>query len=108
MSGIHHVTAISGKATRNFDFNTRVLGLPCVKQTVNFDDPGMYHLCYGERDNYEIYFVAHPRDRNGTLRCLLRCNTVWRQCAASGQFQPIGAEPGMSAIYPIATKMQNR
>ena len=26
MSGIHHVTAISGRADRNLDFYTRVLG----------------------------------------------------------------------------------
>jgi len=48
MSGIHHVTAISGKAERNLDFHTRVLGLRLVKKTVNFDDPGTYHLYYGD------------------------------------------------------------
>jgi glyoxalase family protein len=53
MSGIHHVTAISGRATRNFDFYTQVLGLRFVKKTVNFDDPGTYHLYYGDR-------VGHP------------------------------------------------
>jgi glyoxalase family protein len=53
MSGIHHVTAISGKATRNFDFYTHVLGLRFVKKTVNFDDPGTYHLYYGDE-------VGHP------------------------------------------------
>jgi len=45
MSGIHHVTAIAG---RNLDFFTRVLGLRLVKKTVNFDDPGTYHLYYGD------------------------------------------------------------
>jgi glyoxalase family protein len=49
MTGIHHVTAISGKAERNFDFYTQVLGLRFVKKTVNFDDPGTYHLYYGDR-----------------------------------------------------------
>jgi glyoxalase family protein len=48
MSGIHHVTAISGNATRNLDFYTRILGLRFVKKTVNFDDPGTYHLYYGD------------------------------------------------------------
>jgi glyoxalase family protein len=48
MSGIHHVTAISGPADRNLDFFTRVLGLRLVKKTVNFDDPGTYHLYYGD------------------------------------------------------------
>jgi len=53
MPGIHHVTAISGKPTRNLDFYTRILGLRCVKKTVNFDDPGTYHLYYGDE-------VGHP------------------------------------------------
>ncbi len=47
-NGIHHVTAISGPAWRNLDFYTRVLGLRLVKKTVNFDDPGTYHLYYGD------------------------------------------------------------
>ena len=47
-SPIHHVTAISGPAARNLDFYTRVLGMRLVKKTVNFDDPGTYHLYYGE------------------------------------------------------------
>lgn len=53
MSGLHHVTAICGQATRNLDFYTRTLGLRFVKRTVNFDDPGTYHLYYGDR-------VGHP------------------------------------------------
>ena len=48
MPGIHHVTAISGAPERNLDFYTRVLGLRLVKKTVNFDDPGTYHLYYGD------------------------------------------------------------
>jgi glyoxalase family protein len=47
-NGIHHVTAIAGPARRNVDFYTRVLGLRLVKKTVNFDDPGSYHLYYGD------------------------------------------------------------
>ncbi|MGH3089099.1 MAG: ring-cleaving dioxygenase [Rubrobacteraceae bacterium] len=46
--GIHHVTAISGEAQRNVDFYVGVLGLRMVKKTVNFDDPGTYHLYYGD------------------------------------------------------------
>jgi glyoxalase family protein len=47
-NGIHHVTAFSGPAARNVDFYTEVLGLRLVKKTVNFDDPGTYHLYYGD------------------------------------------------------------
>jgi glyoxalase family protein len=46
--GIHHVTAIAGPALRNLDFYTRTLGLRLVKKTVNFDDPGTYHLYFGD------------------------------------------------------------
>jgi glyoxalase family protein len=52
MTGIHHVTAISGKAARNLDFYTHVLGLRLVKKTVNFDDPGTYHLYYGDSEGH--------------------------------------------------------
>lgn len=47
-NGIHHVTAISGSTHRNLDFYTGTLGLRLVKKTVNFDDPGTYHLYYGD------------------------------------------------------------
>ena len=47
-NGLHHVTAIAGPASRNLEFYTRVLGLRLVKKTVNFDDPGTYHLYYGD------------------------------------------------------------
>jgi glyoxalase family protein len=47
-NGIHHVTAIAGPARRNIEFYTRTLGLRLVKRTVNFDDPGTYHLYYGD------------------------------------------------------------
>ncbi|MFN4130286.1 MAG: VOC family protein [Paracoccaceae bacterium] len=46
--GIHHVTAISGAPQPNVDFFTGVLGQKLVKKTVNFDDPGTYHLYYGD------------------------------------------------------------
>jgi glyoxalase family protein len=46
--GIHHVTAISGPAHRNLRFYAETLGLRLVKKTVNFDDPGTYHLYYGD------------------------------------------------------------
>ena len=46
--GIHHVTAIAGPARRNLGFYVGALGLRLVKKTVNFDDPGTYHLYYGD------------------------------------------------------------
>lgn len=45
--GIHHITAIVGHPQENVDFYAGVLGLRLVKKTVNFDDPGTYHLYFG-------------------------------------------------------------
>lgn len=47
-SGIHHITAVAGDPQANLDFYAGVLGLRFVKKTVNFDDPGTYHLYYGD------------------------------------------------------------
>ncbi|UTH02550.1 ring-cleaving dioxygenase [Macrococcoides canis] len=47
IKGIHHITAIVGHPQENVDFYEGVLGLRLVKKTVNFDDPGTYHLYFG-------------------------------------------------------------
>ncbi|WP_018700757.1 ring-cleaving dioxygenase [Amorphus coralli] len=49
VSGLHHITAISSSAQGNVDFFGKVLGLRLVKKTVNFDDPGTYHLYFADR-----------------------------------------------------------
>lgn len=46
--GIHHVTALCGDPQKNVNFYSGLLGLRLVKRTVNFDDPGTYHLYYGD------------------------------------------------------------
>src|SRR5260370_1186906 len=46
-AGIHHITGIAGSPRRHVEFYTRVLGLRMVKRTVNFDNPGTWHLYYG-------------------------------------------------------------
>lgn len=72
VAGIHHVTAISGESQRNVDFYAGVLGLRLVKRTVNFDDPGTYHLYYGDRTGSPgtiltfFPWAGLPRGRAGT------------------------------------------
>lgn len=46
--GLHHVTAVVGDPQENVDFYSGILGLRLVKKTVNFDDPGTYHLYFGD------------------------------------------------------------
>jgi glyoxalase family protein len=46
--GLHHITLVASNAQRTVDFYARVLGLRLVKTTVNFDDPGSYHLYFAD------------------------------------------------------------
>jgi glyoxalase family protein len=67
--GIHHVTAIARGPQVNLDFYTGVLGLRLVKRTVNFDDPGSYHLYYGDEVGSPgtiLTFFPWPRARLGS------------------------------------------
>ncbi len=72
INGLHHVTAIAADAQRNHGFWTEVLGLRFVKRTVNFDDPGTYHLYYGDEVGtpgtaLTFFPWRHlPRGREGT------------------------------------------
>jgi glyoxalase family protein len=68
LEGIHHVTAITGDAPRNVDFYARVLGLRLVKQTVNQDDPTVYHLFYADEDGdpgADLTFFEYPNAAPG-------------------------------------------
>jgi glyoxalase family protein len=48
IQGLHHITLVCKDARRTVDFYTQILGLRLVKKTVNFDDPGAYHLYFGD------------------------------------------------------------
>ncbi len=66
--GLHHITLVSSNAQRTVDFYTQVLGLRLVKQTVNFDDPGAYHLYFGDevgRPGTAITFFEWPQAERG-------------------------------------------
>ncbi|KOO46220.1 ring-cleaving dioxygenase [Priestia koreensis] len=47
-AGIHHISAIVGHPQENVDFYAGILGLRMIKKTINFDDPGTYHLYFGD------------------------------------------------------------
>ena len=70
-AGIHHVTAICRDPANNVAFYAGNLGLRMVKRTVNFDDPGIWHLYYGDeigRPGTALTFFAwgeQPAGRNG-------------------------------------------
>lgn len=105
--GIHHVTAICRDAQTNLDFYVGLLGLRLVKLTVNFDDPGVYHLYYGDRlgtPGSILTFFPYPgghssRPGNGqfisaTLKVPSGSLAYWAQRLASHgiEFREEGAE----------------
>lgn len=68
IQGIHHITLVCSNAQRTVDFYTQVLGQRLVKQTVNFDDPGSYHLYFGDEvgsPGSAITFFEWPRAPKG-------------------------------------------
>ncbi|KOP82689.1 ring-cleaving dioxygenase [Cytobacillus solani] len=68
--GIHHITAIVGHPQENVDFYAAVLGLRLVKRTVNFDDPGTYHLYFGNNEGKPgtiITFFPWPNAYKGKI-----------------------------------------
>jgi glyoxalase family protein len=68
LEGLHHISAITGDARRNLDFYTRVLGLRLTAKSVNQDDPGVYHLFYGDehaRPGADLTFFEYPGAKPG-------------------------------------------
>src|SRR5579863_1263976 len=68
--GIHHVTALAGDPQTNIDFYAGILGLRLVKRTVNFDDPGTYHLYYGDGQGHPgtiLTFFPWPGAARGRI-----------------------------------------
>ncbi|CAM5211410.1 Glyoxalase family protein OS=Ureibacillus acetophenoni OX=614649 GN=SAMN05877842_11243 PE=4 SV=1 [Ureibacillus acetophenoni] len=69
-TGIHHITAIVGHPQENVDFYAGILGLRLVKKTVNFDDPGTYHLYFGNEGGKPgsiITFFPWPNAYKGRI-----------------------------------------
>jgi glyoxalase family protein len=72
LTGLHHITAVTGRIADNLEFYTHVLGLRLVKRSVNQDDVSAYHLFYADRvgtPGTDMTFFDWPRigpNRRGT------------------------------------------
>lgn len=72
LKGIHHVTAITSSAEKNYEFFTNVLGMRLVKKTVNQDDIQTYHTFFADdqgsagTDMTFFDFPGIPKGRHGT------------------------------------------
>jgi glyoxalase family protein len=81
LEGIHHITAITGDAPGNVEFYAGVLGLRMIKQTVNQDDPTVYHLFYGDEDaspGADLTFFEYPGAAPGQAGSGMVHRIVWR------------------------------
>ncbi|MBP1906440.1 glyoxalase family protein [Paenibacillus turicensis] len=75
IKGIHHTSAFTASAAKNFHFYTEILGLRLVKKTVNQDNDSMYHLFYGDEAGsagtevtfFEIDHAGANRDGNNSI-----------------------------------------
>ena len=69
VTGIHHVTCISGDAQENLAFYSGTLGMRMVKRSVNQDSPDTYHLFYADGEGHpgaDLTFFPWPRMPRGT------------------------------------------
>ncbi|GAE37340.1 ring-cleaving dioxygenase [Halalkalibacter akibai] len=72
LKGLHHVTAITSSAEKNYEFFTFVLGMRLVKKTVNQDDIQTYHLFFADdkgsagTDMTFFDFPGIPKGSHGT------------------------------------------
>lgn len=68
LKGIHHVTAITSSAEKNYAFFTHVLGMRLVKKTVNQDDIQTYHLFFADDKGSagtDMTFFDFPNSQKG-------------------------------------------
>lgn len=67
--GLHHITVLAGSPKTNADFYINHLGMRMVKKSVNQDDPGTYHLFYGNEaasPGSSLTFFPWPRAHKGS------------------------------------------
>ena len=71
LTGIHHLTAVSGDIRTNYRFYTESLGMRLVKRSVNQDDVSAYHLFYADAvgtpgTDLTFFDWPMPREQRGT------------------------------------------
>lgn len=103
LTGLHHVTAVSGQIESNVEFYTQILGLRLVKKSVNQDDVSAYHLFYADKlgtPGTDITFFDWPQigpDQRGTdsiVGTAFRVSTREGLEFWAGRFDELGVQRG--------------
>lgn len=87
--GLHHITVLAGDPQINSSFYTNTLGMRMVKKSVNQDDPGTYHLFYGNEaatPGSSLTFFPWPRAHKGTTGSGEAVNVAFRVPNGSQDF----------------------
>ncbi|MEO1023487.1 MAG: ring-cleaving dioxygenase [Bacteroidota bacterium] len=87
--GLHHITVLAGDPAANADFYINKLGMRMVKKSVNQDDPGTYHLFYGNeaaQPGSSITFFPWPRAHKGVIGTGEAVNVAFQVPAGSEEF----------------------
>ena len=109
LEGLHHITAITADAPRNVDFYARLLGLRLVKKTVNFDQPDVYHLYYGDEtgtpgvDPDVLRVPVAPRAARPATARSTRSSGAWPPTTPSPSGTTASARPGSPPSATSAT-----
>ena len=101
--GLHHISIISADAQRTINFYTHVLGMRLVKQTVNFDDPGSYHLYFGDATGTPgtiVTFFEMAKRREGAPRASAAHTTSRLQSAEPRGAAEVEAPADRSRLSP--------
>jgi glyoxalase family protein len=87
--GLHHITALAGTPKTNAEFYIQQLGLRLIKKSVNQDDPGTYHLFYGNEQatpGSSLTFFPWPRAHKGTKGSGESVNVAFKVPEHSAEF----------------------
>lgn len=70
LTGLHHVTLVSGDLTRTTAFYRDVLGLTLLREGANDDDPGARHFWFGDAAGAPgtlVSFLEYPAMPEGSV-----------------------------------------
>jgi glyoxalase family protein len=118
LNGLHHVTAVTARASENLKYYTETLGLRLVKKTVNQDDVSAYHLFYADaegRPGTEVTFfdwADSTANRAGTreisqigLRVANRDALAWWKDRLGGRLTSIAGRDVLTFTDPEGQRL---
>jgi glyoxalase family protein len=111
ITGIHHVTCISGDAQENLDFYSNTLGMRMVKRSVNQDSPDTYHLFYADGEGHpgaDLTFFPWPGMPRGTAGIGLCMEVALAVPSGTLAFWEERLKKAKAAVRPIETRFGER